>query len=342
MAEQLSTTYGVTVEQPGEYSVKSLSASKPIYVHRSQSGKIDHIGLRLFDPRMMEKQSSPIFFFVERYLLELLLTNTDAAVQDRLRMERIKLSSDLPMSGTYNKVLRNIIDAFNNELSFYVNNIGNRYTLRCMDGQRNILSLEFPARHELITGFTKLEAENSIYQQMLMHKPTPSTEVVTSFLNKKDSGLYTANEDYYMMENIVSTLYYEKSDDTYRLIFTQNRPTESICNLLNSDIDFGAVVEVTQSLYGNKNHTYEVPLRQLTSFLRSQGCTLYTAFQRIEGNNIFGTLMAINPELGYQHMLTFTLDKSIISQIKVQPIKMKMFSYVPIHNITSIMEGNKL
>ncbi len=341
MAGQLSTNYGVTIDQAGEYPVKKLSSSKPVYARRSPNGQIDHIGIRLFDRQMMEKQGSPIFLFVERYLLELMLADSDAAVQERLRMEHVKLSSDLPMSGSYNKALRPLVDAFSDQLSLYLSQTGNRYILSCRNGQQTVLSLEFPTRYELIAGFTKLEAENSIYQEIIMHKPAPSAEVSASLLSEKNPGVYTANEDYYMMEDIVSTRYYEKTGDSYRPIFASNKLVESICNLFNSDIDYGAMAEVNQSLYGNKNHTYKLPLRQLTSFLQAQKCTLYTTIQRIEKDKIYGAVMAINQELGYQHLLTFTLEKAIIPQIKNQQISIKMFSYVPIHNLSSIIEGNK-
>lgn len=144
-----------------------------------------------------------------------------------------------------------------------------------------------------------------------------------------------------MMENIVSTSYYTKEGDAYQPVFSQDRPIESVCNLFNSGIDYGATVEISQSLYGNKSHIYEIPLSRLTSYLRSQKCSLYTAIRKIEKDRIYGAWMAVNPELGYQHILTFTLDKSVIPEIKGKQVKLKMFSYVPIHNIASIIDNNQ-
>lgn len=340
IAQKLSSSYDTVIEQPGDISIKAISASTPVFVHQSKEKVIDHIGLRLFDHKMVEKQHTLIFYFVERYILELLLSETDAVAQNRLQLERVKLSSDIPMKGTLRKDLQAIAAAFSTNLSYFLSNASNRYKLLCMNGQQTVLSIDFPARYELITGYTKLEAENAIYMNLLAYKPTDTSVPAGTDFQEKESGIYTTNNDYYMMDNIVSTSYYKKDGDTYQAIFSHNLPVESACNLFNSGIDYGATVEVTQSLYGNKSNTYEVPLNRLTSYLRSQKCSLYTAIQRMEKDKIHGALMAVNPELGYQHILTFTLDKSIIPNIKGKTIKMKMFSYVPIHNIASIMENN--
>lgn len=159
------------------------------FVHQSETKEIDHIGLKLFAPDMVEKQHTPIFHFVERYMLELLLTQTDADALQRLQMERIKLSSDIPMTGKLRKDLQNIIAAFSNRLSFLLSNAGNRYKLLCMDGNRTILSIEFPARYELITGYTKPEAENAVYMSLLTHKSTSVPQpAATDFREKSQAS----------------------------------------------------------------------------------------------------------------------------------------------------------
>ena len=341
IAGQLSASCGVAIEQSGDIPVKILGSPASLFVHQSETKEIDHIGLKLFAPDMVEKQHTPIFHFVERYMLELLLTQTDADALQRLQMERIKLSSDIPMTGKLRKDLQNTIAAFSNRLSFLLSNAGNRYKLLCMDGNRTILSIEFPARYELITGYTKPEAENAVYMSLLTHKSTSVPQPAATDFREKEPGIYTTNDDYYMMENIVSTSYYTKEGDAYQPVFSQDRPIESVCNLFNSGIDYGATVEISQSLYGNKSHIYEIPLSRLTSYLRSQKCSLYTAIRKIEKDRIYGAWMAVNPELGYQHILTFTLDKSVIPEIKGKQVKLKMFSYVPIHNIASIIDNNQ-
>lgn len=341
MAQQLSDSYGTDCGQPGETSIRLFQSETPLVVHQSEAKVTDHIGIKLFAPEMMAEQHTDIFRFTERYLLELLLAETDQLALDRLRLERIRLSSDIPMTGKFRRDLQTIAAAFSPHLSFYLSSVGNRYRLQCTDGQQNILTLEFPARYELITGYTKLEAENAVYMALLTYQPAATDTLAESDFQEKTPGIYTLNEDYYMMEDIVSTAYYQKEGNSFRPLFSASYPAESVCNLFNAETDLGVKAEVTQNLYGNKSNTYEIALHRLTSYLRFQGCQLYTAIQRMEKEKIHGAWMAVNPELGYQHIFTFTLNKSFFAGAKEKPIKVKMFSYVPIHNIASIMEKNK-
>lgn len=341
MAQQLSDSYGADCGQPGETSIRLFHADTPLVVHCSAEKVTDHIGIRLFAPEMVAEQHTDIFRFAERYLLELLLAETDQLALDRLRLERVKLSSDIPMTGKFRQDLQTIAATFSPRLSYYLSNVGNRYRLQCADGQRNILTLEFPARYELITGYTKPEAENAVYLNLLTYRPAAATTPAESEFREKTPGIYTLNDDYYMMEDIVSTSYYQKEGNSFRPLFSASHPAESVCNLFNAETDHGVTVEITQSLYGNKSNTYEVPLHSLTSYLRSQGCQLYTAIRRMGKEKTHSAWMAVNPELGYQHIFTFTLDRAFFSEPEREPVKVKMFSYVPIHNIASIMEKNK-
>lgn len=341
MAQRLSDSYGADCGQPGETSIRLFHADTPLVVRQSAKKVTDHIGIRLFTPEMVVERHTNIFRFTERYLLELLLAETDQVALDRLRLERVKLSSDIPMTGKFRQDLQTIAAAFSPHLSFYLSSVGNRYRLQCADGQRNILTLEFPARYELITGYTKLEAENAVYMDLLTYQPSATDTLAESDFQEKTPGIYTLNEDYYMMEDIVSTSYYQKEGNSFRPLFSASYPAESVCNLFNAETNRGVTVEITQSLYGNKNNTYEVPLHSLTSYLRSQGCRLYTAIRQMGKEKTHGAWMAVNPELGYQHIFTFTLNRTFFSEPEREPVKVKMFSYVPIHNIASIMEKNK-
>ena len=47
--------------------------------------------------------------------------------------------------------------------------------------------------------------------------------------------------------------------------------------------------------------------------------------------------MAVNMELGYQHIMMFTFNKSLFDKPAGQQIKIKMYSYVPIHNVSSLL-----
>ena len=149
--------------------------------------------------------------------------------------------------------------------------------------------------------------------------------------------MFCANEDYYVTEDIISTTYYNKVNEEYVPVFSPDYLKESVYNLFNTGYDWGVEAEVEQNLYGNKKNHFTISLSQLANFLKSKNCSLYTGVRKYDKTNIEGVMMAVNMELGYQHIMMFTLEKSLIEKQKGGTVKIKMYSYVPIHNVSSIL-----
>ena len=81
-------------------------------------------------------------------------------------------------------------------------------------------------------------------------------------------------------------------------------------------------------------------MSKLVRYLSQQNCLVYTGIQKYDKSMIGGSLMAVNMELGYQHLLMFSFSKDLIDRPKEHTIKIKMYSFIPIHNISSLF-GDK-
>jgi len=209
-----------------------------------------------------------------------------------------------------------------------------------MDNHRDLMVMSFPVRHELITGYSKLEAERSFYPDLLMCKETEYTPLNEAELFPYKDSLYSYNEDYYLTEDIISTSYYQKVDNTIVPVFSSDRLAESVYNLFNAGYDWGIETEVTQSMYGGKNLTYNIPLSKLIRFLSERNCLVYTGIQKYDKTTISGSLMAVNMELGYQHLMMFSFPRDLIDHPNEHQVKIKMYSFIPIHNISSLFDNN--
>lgn len=161
----------------------------------------------------------------------------------------------------------------------------------------------------------------------------------TELFEYKDS-IYKFNEDYYLTENFISTSYYNKVNSNIVPIFTSDKLTESVYNLFNAGYDWEIKAEITQNLYSGKNLTYTTHLSKLIRFLNQQNCLIYTGIQKYDKSIISGSLMAVNIELGYQHLMIFSFPKDLIDYPKKHQIRIKMYSYIPIHNISSLFDNN--
>ena len=75
----------------GEVLVPSISKDKPVIVQRSTDGVINHIGIKFFHRDVIEKHPSPIYFFIERYFLELMLMESEEEIATKMKLEHVKL-----------------------------------------------------------------------------------------------------------------------------------------------------------------------------------------------------------------------------------------------------------
>lgn len=321
----------------GEVMISNISKAKPIIVQRSNDGVINHLGIKFFNRDIIQKHPSPIYHFVERYFLELMLMPSQEEIATKMKMEHVTITSEVFSLKLIKKGLQDIVSAVSHDLSVYVTCNNNRYTVSCMNENKLLAKISFPVRYELITGFTKLEAENSIYPDLLMAGKQNYVPLTDEYMSTYKDNMFCANEDYYVTEDIISTTYYNKVDEEYIPVYSSDYLKESVYNLFNTGFDWGVEAEIEQDLYGNKKNRFTVPLAQLTNFLKSKNCSLYTGVRKYDKSNIEGVLMAVNMELGYQHILMFTLEKNIIDKQKGGKVKIKMYSYVPIHNISSIL-----
>ena len=156
-----------------------------------------------------------------------------------------------------------------------------------------------------------------------------------------NDSLFCANEDYYLAETIVSTAFYKKEQDEFLPVFSSSMMMESVYNLFNSSYDWGVNVEITQNLYGGKKISYILPLKKLIDFCTDQHCIVYSGVQKVEKTESTGVLMAVNMELGYQHLMQFSLPKDLLNAPKDHEVKIKMYSYIPIHNVSSLFDEKR-
>lgn len=325
----------------GDFNVPSIS-SRPIVIDRDRQGTIVHVGIKLFNRDIMAKNSSPLYHFVERYLLELLLLSDHEQIATRLKMERVQISSEMFRMNSYKEGIKQVISSFSPDCSIHIIYGNNRYSISCITKKRVLLKMTFPGRHELITGFTKLEAESSFYLSLLSHRikniPAPTMADVSFYKENR----YMYNEDTYMVDNFVSTSYYKAEKGKLVPLFSKNELPESIYNLFNALHNWGVNVEITQNMYGSKKQTYTLPLYRLVHYLLSQNCVLYSGIKKMEGEWIEGTALAVNVELGYQHLLSYKVNKSVFDRPKTTVIDLKVYSFIPIDNVSSVFFENDM
>lgn len=326
----------------GEFVMPTLSKERPIIMARNAEGVVSHVGFKLFDRAIIAKHPSPIYHFLERYLLQLLLLPDNHEVTRQLKSDRVKIDSELHDLTDLQKGLSHIISDDTSGSSVYITCNNNRYTVSCMKGNSRLIRISLPVRHELITGYSKLEAEASFYPELLKFTTTTDQELLDEvYMDSYQDSLYCTNNNCYGIQEILSTSYYSKTDNEFVPLFTPSAFKESVYNLFNAIHQQEIPVNVTQSLYGKKL-SYTVTLDKLTAYLRAQQCQIYTGISEITESAVKAVVIAMNTELGYQHLISFTCPTSLFSHTDGEAIEAKMYCFTPIHNISSLYnEKNK-
>ena len=332
---------GIHIESEGNYDCRELNLATPLLVQKDNDGLISHIGLKLFDRKLFEQFPSPLYHFMERYFLELVLIKDDQTLGTKLHQERVKINSDIYPDVPLLSGIKKMLGGFSPDCSMFISSSNNRYHVLVTKNNQALCSMYFPMRYEMITGQTKLEAESSFYGNLKNFK---SDSISSSFIKKTDllpykDSLYMVNDAYYMSEEIRSNSYYAKDHRGIFLLKNKKYGVESVCNLFNASHRWQVTAQVTQKMYGNKNYSFEVPLYELMDYLRSEHCDIYVGIRKFNRNKIDGVVLCLNSELGYQHLIPFTLPGTFLEQDTPVKVKMAMYSFTPIHNVSSLLES---
>lgn len=326
-----------------EVIIPKVSVKRPVVIERYADGTVSHIGFKLFDRSIMEKHSTPLYHFLERYMLGLMLLESDMDIYTRLKMDHVKIVSEIHPEAPLKAGLQKVVSDDTSNNSIYITSNGKEYTVSCIKNEKLHVQITFPMRHELISGYTKVEAERAFYPQLMAFLASDAEEE-EDFVSQYDmepykEGLFCAFKESYWLDDMASTSYYKKVGEEYVPLFDAQHTAESVFNLFNASHKFGVVAEITQSLYGQDNKiSFEVPVCELTRYMRSQNCRVYTGIKKSKGAEIQLTVMAVNAEFGYQHLFSCSLDKRMLSNPKGDyKVKAKMYCFIPTHNISSLL-----
>ena len=338
IASKLSAYYHVDFGASQVYALNE----KPLIVTIDNFHTIDHIGFKLFDRAVMEQNPSPIYHFVERFLLELFLMKDNSKISEYLQESKIILRfGQTSNKGVYHDLL-GVLSKISPGLSIIMTTDNNRYTISWFQNNRLVFSLRFPIQYELLWGMNKAESENHFYSDLLAFRSVknisiPSDTLNTSFMKAINDSCFRASGDYYGIEEITSDQYYQKTSKGKLIQLSDlNNPVESVLNLFTMKADKRITAAVVQRLYGGRKVNFDITLSQLLDFCRVSGCEIYAGVEALEGNAISGTVMMVNRALGYNHLLSFSTDIRVISNPDKYKMDIQLFTFVPIHNINTL------
>lgn len=330
----------------GEYPLSSVCPGKNMILSTDSKGAINHVGIKLFDRRIIADYPSPVYLFVERYLLWALLMKDESAIKERLKEDRVLFRFGMKLTDKIYPNLKQSLREIKQDQSFIITTDNSKYAVTWLEDHRPILSISFPIQYELIWGMNKKEAE-SLFQEDLKgflskERALPAEEAPTELSLIQDS-CYRSEGDFYGLEDITSYRYYTRgADHAYTLIYDRANPAESVANLFTANPDPRIRIEITQRMYGGKRELFTAPLTDFLSFCRENGCEIFVGIERLEEYSVAGTAIMVNRSLGYNHILYFNVDMRMWDHPGSYPVTAQLYAFVPMHNVSSLYgDSNK-
>ena len=313
------------------------------YVQKNQDDLIEHVGLKLFDQDLMADYGEVPLRFVERYLLELLAVSDKSwNIDQSMKFDNVQIWSDI-YTGTMDKVIRQFAAGMDASVSIMIASGQFRYEVKCIKDHKLAMSISFPARYEMLTGYTKLEAEEAFLNRLqafcldekAFETPTVNVDMLVQ-AEGDDPTLLTVHDMSYVIDAMRSACYYKKQEDgSVIALWDDDHRLPSLYNLFNSLVDYGVDAEVEQGMYNGKNE-FKIPVVKLMRYMKNEGCMIYTGFKEMGRDEITGIVSAVNTELGYQHQIQFSCPKVILDDPQAAPVRLHLFAYVPIHHMQNM------
>lgn len=312
-------------------------------VVRNPFQEICHIGFQLFPTILIEQNPSPAYRFIERYLLELFLLKDDALIRRQLYEDKVVIRFKNEQRTNLYASLLEILPQLKDNTSLSITTDNSHYSVLWSKKDHPLLHLRFPIQYELLWGMNKKEIEAHLYPDLLLYastgtKPKESFPIVSSEnLQSIGDNRFVWNGEWYAIGNVNTNQYYERlSDSGYSLIYSPDKPEESIRNLFVLPCDRSITAGVNQKLYGGKNIYFEIPLVQLLNFCQLEGCEIFVGIEECGNKKIKGMLILLNRSSGYNHVMHFNTDLRILEHPEKYKMNIQLYAYVPTHNIYSL------
>lgn len=330
---------GIRITDEGMYDASVLCPGKQVEMKRDIFGRVGFIGLHLFNEEARKSYASPVYDFMERYLLELLLLSEEER-QVKLREDKVEVQ----LNGiAYEKGMRRLTDfvLFVDERSLFAlqaDSAGYRAGWQVSVGS---VALVFPKQYELIFGSDKAEMEKELMEELARVEPV---RTVWDTLKPEElqpavrEGYYIRRGTSYLIPDLQTDTYYKLIDDgRCVLLFEKELPGESLANLFQEGF-YGnrrVTMRIKHHCYGNRVTEFQVDVQNWVEYCRAQKCHIYFGPETLSDTEISGTVVVVNPDLGYNHILYFRCATDIFDR-KRPMMDVDLYTYVPTHNIKDL------
>ena len=297
---------------------------------------LEHIGYR-FLASDYPVDNNVIVRFIERELLALLLSSdvNQTLVYNQVNGLSILLNGQ-PIRISVLQDRRSLLHLLNNNQGIKINYLdGKNYAVSILLDKGQLLSFNFPADSELITGMDKMERDIRLAVQLKNHTAKSNRIVAPdySFLQLLRDTIYVDKGDSFMIPQINNDVFYKKIDNSYSLVFDSRLLAETFSNTLIIPADMDYTVDITHRMYGKRTESYIVNSRDFDDYF-SRDFDRYFGIETLEKEKLTGTLILDDSHAGSIHLAFVSI--SIDNLLNGGTMEMQLYSNIPQNNIKTL------
>ncbi len=329
--EKMARTLGLQLKDPlpANTTMDSIATKRGLYVYLRTNGMGDvaHIGYHLFSDALREGyENSPVFNFLERYLLELDLLSNETE-----RAQRMDADEVVVVQGSL-QTLRQLTPQSELNISIDVKK-RKMYRVTCQLKGKTV-KVSFPCIYELLIGANMIELEDIFRRDVQRMINIPSDAMIFDWSKAKRSeshAMMIVDGGMYLSKMIRGDIYLKKTSQGLLPLCDTTNVQRSVSNiLLTGYFPHDIPLKMDIDHYGNRKDTIDITLQQFITYCKAEGCQLYFGIKTRTEKEITGTFFAYNEKNSYDHMLTVVFPLSILRGSS-EPVRGKVYTYIPLH-----------
>lgn len=202
------------------------------------------------------------------------------------------------------------------------------------------VDLLFPKQYDLLLGYDKYELTQrlitnlSIRQTDFRNAPVKWKE---SSLQKIRGNVFYDRGDVFMIPQMKSGTYLMKKGTAWSYLFNAYFPEESVLNLFSHAHQMNFLLPFSLAVKGyNSSAAKSIGLADFVSLMISEGCRPYVGIETMDSKQITGTVIYLNRDLMYEHLLYFQLPLEVFHKKDNVRIKAVLYPYIPLNNLENL------
>lgn len=330
---------GVFDEEKMEVELGAVCPGKEVRI-RMEGGVMTDMGVVLFPTGLEKARLAPVYDFIERYFFYLLVQAGREEQQHLLRSNRMGLLINGKPLGRGGGSVEEALQGVTPETPFVLESDSAHFRVSWKRGKEAV-SLLFPKQYDLILGKDKMELSRMLKEELLAYEYTRPEPVFEPerFQLTPVSNLFFDRGDCFLIAQMKSGKYIRKEGDRFGYVCNERFGEESLLNLFSwaDEMGWKGVAGIQVQGYHGFTDNFTCTLDRLCSFMKSRNCRAYVGIKTAGSDRITGTVVYVNEDLMYEHLLSFSFPVEAFKKNEV-PVTVKWWPYIPLNNVTTLYD----